>query len=433
MQATAAGAGQEEIGGLEIQAARAVQAGRLDEAAGYWGRILQIAPGHPGSLLGLGQLAFTRGDMEAARVAFDRLVRTGTKDPRHWVNLGIVCRNLGDEKGEEEALQGAMRADPSDLLALLARGNLYERQGKRHQAAKAYGAAATVAPRRDLLMPELRQPVAHAELYKQEYDREFGAFLDRHLEGPSRDLDGADLRRFRESVDIMVGRKRRYDSQSVRYHFPRLPAIEFFERELFPWMETMEGATEAIRSEFLAVQGEGKGFAPYIQYPEDEPKNQWHELDHSPRWSAFHLIEMGRRIEGNAERCPRTLGALAGVPQPVMAGRTPSAMFSVLQPKTRIPPHTGVTNVRLVAHLPLIVPPGCGFRVGNETRHWVPGRAWVFDDTIDHEAWNDSDMPRAILIFDVWHPQLTAAERAMITAMAEAMEAFVGRDESFSP
>jgi aspartyl/asparaginyl beta-hydroxylase (cupin superfamily) len=116
-----------------------------------------------------------------------------------------------------------------------------------------------------------------------------------------------------------------------------------------------------------------------------------------------------------------------------MKGRTPSAMFSVLKPRTRIPPHTGVTNARLVAHLPLVVPEGCGFRVGNETRQWVPGTAWVFDDTIEHEAWNDSDRPRAILIFDVWHPALTPAERAMVTAMAEAMEAFVGSDEGFSP
>jgi aspartyl/asparaginyl beta-hydroxylase (cupin superfamily) len=234
-------------------------------------------------------------------------------------------------------------------------------------------------------------------------------------------------------VDIMVGRKRRYDSQSVRYHFPRLPAIEFFERDEFPWIEAVEAATEAVREEFVGVLRGEEGFTPYIQYPADQPKNQWTELDHSPRWSAFHLIEMGRQVEANAGRCPATMELLAEVPQPVMKGRTPSAMFSLLKPRTRIPPHTGVTNARLVAHLPLIVPEGCGFRVGNETRQWVPGTAWVFDDTIEHEAWNDSGEPRAILIFDVWHPQLTAPERALITAMAEAMEAFVGYDEAFSP
>jgi aspartyl/asparaginyl beta-hydroxylase (cupin superfamily) len=99
-------------------------------------------------------------------------------------------------------------------------------------------------------------------------------------------------------------------------------------------------------------------------------------------------------------------------------------MFSVLQPKTRIPPHTGIANTRLVVHLALIVPGGCGFRVGSETRAWREGEAWVFDDTIEHEAWNDSDRPRAILICDVWNPRLDEDERRAITALISAMDRF---------
>jgi aspartyl/asparaginyl beta-hydroxylase (cupin superfamily) len=101
-------------------------------------------------------------------------------------------------------------------------------------------------------------------------------------------------------------------------------------------------------------------------------------------------------------------------------------MFSVLQPRTRIPPHTGVANTRLVVHLPLIVPEGCGFRVGSETRAWREGEAWVFDDTIEHEAWNDSDRPRTILICDVWNPRLSGAERDAITSVMNAMDRFSG-------
>jgi aspartate beta-hydroxylase len=86
-----------------------------------------------------------------------------------------------------------------------------------------------------------------------------------------------------------------------------------------------------------------------------------------------------------------------------------------------------VSNARLVTHLPLIIPPGCGFRVGNQSRQWVPGQAWVFDDTIEHEAWNDSEQLRVVLIFDIWHPELTAVERRMITAMTEAQNLFQGR------
>jgi aspartyl/asparaginyl beta-hydroxylase (cupin superfamily) len=95
-------------------------------------------------------------------------------------------------------------------------------------------------------------------------------------------------------------------------------------------------------------------------------------------------------------------------------------MFSLLAPHTRIPPHTGVANTRLVCHLPLIVPPNCGFRCGATTREWRVGEAFVFDDTIEHEAWNDSDELRVVLIIDLWQPSLTPDERIGITSVIEA-------------
>ena len=162
---------------------------------------------------------------------------------------------------------------------------------------------------------------------------------------------------------------------------------------------------------------------PYVNYPDGVPLDQWAELNRSPRWSA--LTCSGRRpVEANASALPKTMAALAGVPQPHVRGRSPAAMFSVLQPNTHIPPHTGIANTRLVLHLPLIVPEGCGFRVGSQTRRWREGEAWVFDDTIEHEAWNDSDLPRTILIFDVWNPRLIAAERETIARLMAAVDAF---------
>jgi aspartate beta-hydroxylase len=172
-------------------------------------------------------------------------------------------------------------------------------------------------------------------------------------------------------------------------------------------------------------------FVPYITYSSDTPVNQWAELNNSPNWSAFHLIKQGIVIEDNASKCPTTMGLLATAPQPTQHGRTPAAMFSLLRPKTHIPPHTGVSNVRLVTHLPLIVPDECGFRVGNDVREWVPGKAWVFDDTIEHEAWNNSEKLRVVLIFDIWHPHLSEAERQLITAMSSGMSAFIGEAGGF--
>ena len=95
-------------------------------------------------------------------------------------------------------------------------------------------------------------------------------------------------------------------------------------------------------------------------------------------------------------------------------GHAPTAMFSVLDARTRIPPHTGSTNTRLVVHLPLDLPGPAWFRVGNERRDWKMGEAWVFDDTIEHEAMNEADAQRTVLIFDVWNPQLTPLERDLV-------------------
>ena len=95
-------------------------------------------------------------------------------------------------------------------------------------------------------------------------------------------------------------------------------------------------------------------------------------------------------------------------------------MFSLLAPHTHIPAHTGVANTRLVCHLPLIVPPGCRFRVGESVREWREGEAFVFDDTIEHEAWNDSDKLRVVLILDLWPPALGEAERAAVSAVIAA-------------
>jgi aspartyl/asparaginyl beta-hydroxylase (cupin superfamily) len=228
----------------------------------------------------------------------------------------------------------------------------------------------------------------------------------------------------------MLGRKRQYLPQPALFQFQGLAPVTFFGRGGFPWLDAIEAQTAAIRDEFLTVLAQDQGFTPYLQYGDDQPLSQWAELNKSLRWSAFHLVEGGRVNQPNAQRCPHTMAALGGAPQPDQPGRTPVAMFSMLKPHTRIPPHCGVSNVRLVVHLPLVVPPGCGFRVGNDVREWEEGRAWVFDDTIEHEAWNDSERLRAILMFDIWHPHLTGPERALVTAMGAAMRDFSGAEGS---
>ena len=416
-----------EIAAIERTALSAMHAGRQQAALDAWAQIVRLQPDHAVALTQLGQAAFKHGDFEAARQSFERAATADGSNPRQWINVALACQQLKDDAAEEAALFKALAVDPYDLLALVLRGAMFERQGKASQAAAAYGAAATVSPPLDRLSPELRPAVAHAMSYREQHDRKLADFIDGTLQTHFKDCDDKALERFRLSVDILLGRKQRFDSQPMRYFMPQLPIVEFFERSMFPWLDDVEMATGAIRDEFLAVlqaDEHGTGFLPYITYGADQPVAQWKELNHSPRWSALHLVKDGQPVAENASRCPNTMAVWRATPWPDQPGRTPVAMFSLLKPRTHIPPHVGASNCRLVTHLPLVVPPGCSFRVGNTTREWVAGKAWVFDDTIEHEARNGSDQLRVVLIFDTWHPHLTVDERRMITALNEALNRF---------
>lgn len=413
-----------EIAALEQQAREAAQRGQLQQSVDTWARIVSLQPEHVTGLTQLGQAAYRHGDFEAARVAFQRVATLDGQQPRQWINLALACQPLRDEAGEEAALFKALALDPYELWALLLRGQLYERQGKAAQAASSFGAAASVAPPLDRLSPDLRPALSHALSYLEQYNRSLASYLDQALEPHLRDCGPAALDRFKLSVDILVGRKRRFDPQPLRYFMPQLPVVEFFDRAMLPWMDEAEAAWEPIRDEFLAVLRGDQGFTPYIEYGADQPVAQWAELNHSPRWSVYHLVKEGRPVDDHAARCPATMSVWSKMPTPDQPGRTPVSLYSLLKPRTRIPPHVGASNCRLVNHLPLIVPPGCHFRVGNSTREWVPGQGLAFDDTIEHEAVNDSDQLRVVWIFDTWHPLLSAEERRLVTAMNAALNNF---------
>jgi aspartyl/asparaginyl beta-hydroxylase (cupin superfamily) len=113
---------------------------------------------------------------------------------------------------------------------------------------------------------------------------------------------------------------------------------------------------------------------------------------------------------------------------PHIAARSPMALFSSLRPGTHIAPHNGLLNTRLICHLPLIAPPGCTFRVGNETREWRQGKTIIFDDSIEHEAWNDAATIRIVLLFEIWRPELAAEERQALTVLYEAINLYTSQD-----
>ena len=216
---------------------------------------------------------------------------------------------------------------------------------------------------------------------------------------------------------------RPYHSEPTHFAYPGLREREFHDDEDFPWLAALEAATESIVEDFHRVMAEERAeLVPYIQYSSSAPLRQWAELNHNRDWTAIHLVQNGVTVEANARHCPATMALLPRLDQAAIPGRGPNAMFSLLAPGTHIPPHNGVSNARLVCHLPLIVPPGCWFRVGAERREWTVGKAWVFDDTIEHEAMNTSEELRVLLIIDTWHPDLSVEEREAVSAIVAATD-----------
>ena len=272
----------------------------------------------------------------------------------------------------------------------------------------------------------LKERIDHARNYVAGQVAAFDMHLEAALE-PARDgLSGSERRRFNACVDVMLGKRQIFANECHGVHFPFLPADEYFDRAHFPWLGALEARTDVIREELRALVDSGhEGFRPYVSQDSGTPENKWTPLDKSLDWSALFLWEYGVRNDDACGRCPQTAAALAAVPQSHIPSRAPTAFFSLLKPHSHIPPHTGVTNLRTIIHLPLIVPEGCRFRVGGETRPWREGEAFAFDDTIDHEAWNDSDDLRAVLIFDVWNPYLTEAERRLMCLLFEVSDASV--------
>jgi aspartyl/asparaginyl beta-hydroxylase (cupin superfamily) len=216
----------------------------------------------------------------------------------------------------------------------------------------------------------------------------------------------------------MLGRRTVFPNECHGLHYPFLPADVYFDREHFPWLAQLDAATATIRSELEAIlAGREPGLTPYVEQPSGVPENKWSPLDRSLDWGALHLWRDGERNAEACARAPQTAALVETLPLCRIPGRAPAVFFSILKAGAHIPPHTGVTNVRSIVHLPLIVPDGCTFRVGGETRAWVEGEAFAFDDTIEHEAHNPTDRDRAVLILDTWNPHLSEAERAMICAI----------------
>ncbi|QMW23619.1 aspartyl/asparaginyl beta-hydroxylase domain-containing protein [Sandaracinobacteroides saxicola] len=402
-------------------AERLAAAGQHADAHAVLERVLALDPDNPRALNTLALRALNVGrDPARARAMLERAVARDPGAAALRLNLADACRAGGDRAAELAALEGALALDPYLVPALIRKAQALEATGG--PAVPVWKAVLATTPPGPERPPALAAVLAHAARQVAADGEATWARIAPALAAART----AETARVDHAVEHLLGRKRIYLNAPTGLHVPKLPADEFFAESHFPWLAGLEAAAAGIRAEGAALLAEGGGFAPYVAYAPGTPVNQWAELNHSPRWGAQFLWRDGVANAALQARCPATVAALAAIPRLDIPGRGPTAFFSLLAPKTRIPPHTGVTNARAIVHLALVVPEGCRYRVGSEERRWVEGRAFVFDDSIEHEAVNDSDETRLVLIFDVWNPWLGAAERDMLRALFPALDAHRG-------
>ena len=373
--------------------------------------------------------ALRAGDGRQARSLLETITASGRADSSHWLGLAYACSRLGDTAGAPAAADRSLELEPRNVRAVIVKADCLAGLGKAGQSLEVYRYALRLAAGTGTLPEDVQQGLARAKSACEKQENEHRAFLLERLRSAGFSPASCSPR-FQLSLDLIFGGKQIYYQQPRRYYYPGLPQLQFYERGQFDWVGGVEEKTAAIRAELTAVLNDPARFTPYVKADATHLPRDHQGLADSDKWSALFVWDYGRLVAENAALFPCTLEALELAPLPRIFGQAPMALFSKLSPATRIPPHNGLLNTRLICHLPLIVPPNCGaLRVGNEERPWVEGEMLIFDDSIEHEAWNASNAERVILLFEIWRPEIGEDERELITSLLTAVKEFNERRE----
>lgn len=425
--------GQVQATATEVASARALAtAGQLQQAETAWRRILKRDPVHVEAMTHLASAAARRQDFQGAIELLQRAHGQAPDDPQILKNLGVSCEAVGDLQSARSALQAALRLAPDHFPARLHLASIQERSGHSHEALVAYFRAITAAQSVGQWLNEATTPpwlldrvrhgmqVAHSGRV---------ALFNGCLEPLCDRFSASELGRVQQWVDqFLDGRPPTSSDPRQRpkfMYFPGLPSQPYYERELFPFIPQLEQACTQIRKEMLACVEDDGAVEPFLG--ELDPSHMDEYLaggGGKPAWDAFFFYRHGKILLDNAARCPQTSALVEELPLVRIRGHAPEICFSLLAAGTHILPHHGVTNTRLVLHLPLVVPLDCAIVVGGQTHAWRENECVVFDDTYLHEAWNRSDSRRVVLIMDVWNPGLTEAEQLAITELVQTIGDF---------
>jgi len=377
---------------LDFLCNEAMEKGKLPEAEKYLLKLVSLMPENISLLNKLGYLYEEQGKLEEALKAYGQCWKLDKNNPTIYLYMGYLHLKMGQE---DQAAQVFSLGDDIDGRII-----------------KAYMNEACSEK------ISIRSKAAHEILCK--------ILTNLHMDTISGLDKSDDMKRILDAVWPQVeDRSFSYKNKIQRpelFYIPQLHDQVVFKQADLPWAKGLEEKFDVIRDEILTNLSITDDGEPYLSEDIGANGSDWDHIVKKMNWAAVHFYKRGVPNEEAIKKYPKTAGALKEIPFADIHGLPMEVFISILKPHTKIPPHFGVSNSPLTVHFPMLVPENCGLKAGNEVCEHVEGKVFAFDDSYLHEAWNDSDEPRVVLIFEVWHPDLTEPEKQAVRATFTARE-----------
>lgn len=397
---------------------------------------LAVLRDHPRSVdaaHALAMLAAQRDDWSRAQDFYQTVLRIDPTDAAVQLELAQVLCNLQQPADAAALLRQALRDRPEQPMGWLLLGEVLDLLGDTLAASKARFQAITRAQKSGQWTeisnthPAIVERVT-ASIGKLRQERR--EHLMQSFDEVRRAQGASTVSRVEQALLGYLGEIDATPPDARQrpkfLYIPGLPDRPYHDPLLQPWAPMLAAGWHDLRDEALSLLGDDQNFESFLGLKPGEVRPEYVGGSvPNPAWDALFFYRHGQRYDTNHARCLKTSSLIDSIPLCRVENQAPEVCFSVLRPGSTIMPHHGVTNSRLVMHLPLVVPPDCALNIVGAGEHrWREGELMMFDDTYQHEAWNRSGQPRVILLMDCWNPHLDTAERQAIRQLVEAIDRF---------
>jgi aspartate beta-hydroxylase len=406
--------------------------GNMEGSEQRYRAALALSPSNVFARYELAKLALQAGKPHDAAQAMSELIGMAPHEPAFRGAYGKALATLLDFEQARAQYAQAVRLDPGNVVFHLSYGELCLQCDDRDEALRAFQRAAIMVPQLGAVSDQVPDDVRTSiQLAVSNLENLVANLADETLLAVRQAYPQADLSRLEPGVrSCGADTLPRYSNPRRRpptLYLPGIAEIPWFDSADLPWAAEVQALYPEIRAELEGLLDAQSRFEPYVDATSGPSPtgSDFSNLRGSMDWNSLHLSGKGNPGPEILERCPVTASLASRVPCPSMPG-SPEIFFSRLRPGAHIRPHFGQMNVRLTAHMGLIIPQGCGIRVLDEERQWKPGVVMAFDDSFEHEAWNRSQQERIVLIFEAWHPDVTLAEQFGIETLLKLRQRWLG-------